>query len=185
MNKQDFLQVFHPFQPPQVLLELFDYNALAKGIGFHQGFKITIDHNKESLKQFSQNRRFLEALIAFAQANEQGATYALWTAAAQWSLDDAPILIFDPQEGFYPIANNSREFLQLLALQAPPTIAARQVHFHRQAHAAPPQQQGSYHRWLENSLEISPINEGSNIVAAAQNAHQKSFENWMRRHCRA
>lgn len=185
MNKQDFLQVFHPFQPPQALLQLFDYNTLAKGVGFHQGFKIAIEHNKEIWKQFSNNSRFLEALIGFAQANEKGTTYALWTAAAQWSLDDAPILIFDPQEGFYPIANNSREFLQLLALQVPPTISARQVYFQKQAHPAPSEPQGSYSRWLEDSLELSPIREGHSIVAAAQNAHQKSFENWMRRHYRA
>lgn len=185
MNKQDFLQVFRPFTPPQVLSQLFDYSSFAKGVGFHQGFKITLDTNKEILKQFSPNKRFLDALIAFAQANERGATYALWTTAAQWSLDDAPIIIFDPQEGFHPIANNSREFLQLLTLQVPPTIAARQVHFHRQAHQAPPEQQGSYKRWLEDTLEISPISEGDSIVSAAKNAHQKSFESWMRRHCRA
>ncbi len=179
MNKHDFSQVFQPFRAPQVLLQLFDFIHVNQGIGCHQGFKITLDSDKSSLKHFSDDQRFLKSLIAFAQADGRGAIYALWTPAAHWSLDDAPVVIFDPQEGFYPIANNSREFLQLLALQVPPTIAERQVRFHPRQ--APGEQQGSYQRWLEDTLEISPVHDGTDIVSAARSAHKKSFDNWMRR----
>lgn len=185
MNKNDFSQVFHPFSPPQALLQLFDYTTSDHAVGFHQGFKITMDVDKSQLKQFSQHKRFLQSVIPFGQANERGATYALWTAAAQLSLDDAPVLIFDPQQGFYPIANNSREFLQLLTLQVPPTIDAAQVSFQRQERPAPETQVGGYSRWLKDTLAISPVREGKSIVAAAQSAHQKSLDSWMRRYSRA
>jgi hypothetical protein len=185
MNKHDFLQVFRPYRPPQVLLQLFDFNHFMRGTGFHPGFKITLDADKTALQQFSQDKRFLQGLIAFAQANDKGATYALWTQAAQLSLDDAPVVILDQQEGFYPIANNSREFLQLFALQVAPVIAAHQVRFERGMRGAPAEQQGRYQRWLEDTLEISPVQRGDAIVAAARSAHQKSFDNWMQRYARA
>ncbi|MEO1654767.1 MAG: hypothetical protein AAFU64_14565, partial [Bacteroidota bacterium] len=139
-----------------------------------------VDPEKSMFKTYSEEEVFLNALIAFAQADGTGSIYAFWLPEDTKDLDQAPIVTFGSEGGFHIIAQNIKALLEMLSLDVEPMIDWEEAYFFKDEgdyEASPYRDQ--YQAWLRDNYQIAAITDAGPLVEQAQESFQEKFKDWM------
>ncbi|GAB1643059.1 hypothetical protein [Krasilnikovia sp. MM14-A1259] len=148
---------------------------------FAEGFELTEYADTADLAAgFSADPEFLRRLIAFAQAGQDGSSYALWLVDDGADPATVPVVVFGGEGGCHVIARNFRELLQLLGHDSEPMVDWDEVFFVRDEEDYEPSDgHDDYVSWLREQFGLAPADDPAAIVAAAQAEFGERFSTWI------
>lgn len=181
MLSSQFLKNFHALSAPEALLQLLDFDThVASRSYFAPGFEFKSPGPKFLLETFSKDERFLNHLHEFAQADASGSMYALWQQEGTNDPEHSPIAVFGSEGGYHIVADNAREWLELLAADAEPMCSWEHVSYYRDPAEEASPLHAEYREWLRTNFAIERVRAANEIVSTAQKKHQQAFAEWMK-----
>jgi hypothetical protein len=148
---------------------------------YAEGFGLT-DYNDTSglAAGWSKEPKFLDRLVPFAQANGTGSMYVLWRLDDREDLATLPVVVFGDEGGQHVVARNLRELFQLLGYDSEIYVDWDDAFYSRDDEDEYRPAHDDYVAWLDSTLGLTPADEPSAIVAAAQAEFGERFATWTR-----
>ena len=181
MKLDDYKQNFRPHDVPPTLAKLVAFDATQDGY-WSDGFELTVD-DKGGIRTWSDNAEFSNALFPIGQANGSGSFYALWLGKGSTDLEAAPVVVFGDEGGVHVVAEDVKSLLRILTFDSEPMIDHRTVTFYKNEDDHEPSGGAKdYVAWLATELDLEPVKNAEDLVAAAQEKHAESFATWMKQY---
>lgn len=184
MDQSTYFKHFAGFQIPTELQSLWEFNQqIPDGKVFCEGFWLTIDEQNFMLKTYSTQDAFLSSFVCIAEADGTGSLYYFWINEGKYALKEAPIIVFGSEGGYFVVAQNIRELLQILAFDVEPTVSWEKIYYYKDDNDyLPTDFHFKYKKWLNENYQLDAPEEADQLVANAQRQYQEDFYNWMRKY---
>jgi hypothetical protein len=184
IEEKDFAKNFNGLHAPVELVKLLKFqNEVSKTRFYSSGFELNVDIGKIGLKTYSEDEVFLSSLFDFALADGTGSTYGFWLRTENMNLSESPIIAFGSEGGFHVVAENIRELLQILTFDSEPMIDWDEISFYKDAENHTQSDYSEvYRNWLNEALNLKPIENPNLLVKKAQDKYQTEFYKWFRQY---
>jgi hypothetical protein len=175
MTTEEFEQVFSNKQIPHELSLLLVFQQRYGGYTYSNGFSLS-NSGRKLIKDWSVDETFLNQLIPFAKANDQGAVYACWDDGTNKPFNKMPVLVFGDEGGVHVVAHNIIEILQLLTCDKKLSVSHGKLTFKNELRESTYSQ--AYKDWVKEKFDIAPISNPYSIIENAQHTFKGSFDGW-------
>lgn len=182
MTLKEYSHNFMGYTVPAILVDLLTFEKdHAIDDYYSESFELIVD-DKFGLKTWSNEVDFLNQLLPFAQADNNGSFYAFWLYKNQ-DLNTAPIVVFGSEGGYHVVANNLLTLLRLLSLDVEPMVDEDGVYYYKdEENYEPSLYSRKFKKWLREYYFLSPISTNfvaEQLVEEAQDLYQELFLVWM------
>jgi hypothetical protein len=176
IDTNDFAKNFRGSPTPDALQKLLDFQNNVSGPHFYaNGFELIFSDPPGILETYSSQPEFLNALCIFAQVTASGSDAAIWRVDDQTDPSLNPIVVFGDEGGYFVVAQNLLEFLQILTVD----VAMFGTNIQRGQGDPVSAASAQYREWLKTNFGLDAIRDATAIIAAAQAKHQAAFEAWI------
>ncbi|WP_126653850.1 hypothetical protein [Chryseobacterium aureum] len=164
---------------PVELEKLVDFqNAVSSFENYSQGFGVLID-NKSGLKSWSDDDRFLNSMLPFAQANGSGSFYAIWNNGTDQPLNKMPVVVFGDEGGVHIVAENMVQLLHLLTFDTEISVDSDEAYFYKDEDGDEESEDlNEYLTWIKENYGLIQIENPDLLIKKAQAQYKESFDQW-------
>ncbi|WP_431608587.1 hypothetical protein [Chryseobacterium sp. 'Rf worker isolate 10'] len=157
---------------------IYFQNTISSFENYSQGFGVLIDR-KSGLKSWSDDEKFLNSMLPFAQANGSGSFYAIWNNGTDQPLHKMPVVVFGDEGGVHIVAENMVQLLHLLTFDTEISVDFDEVYFYKDEDDYEESEDLSkYLTWMKGDYGLSQIEEPDLLIKSAQAQYKESFDQW-------
>ncbi len=191
MVKQEFTALFSGYKIPKELKSLLEFQVSENVPSYYSNAIYLMTEETPLIESYSTEEEFVKAFIPFAEANSSGSIYAFWVYdKGEEDLSKAPIVAFGDDGGFFIVAKNFQELLQIAAYDVEAVVYEDEFYFQdkevleEEGEFTAAEFYSEYLDWLRSDAKLKPIltiEDVDAIVDGAQSIYQEKLEQYIKR----